>query len=70
MAIHGGAAGGQIQFSLENGNTVGQIKTIAAPGLLNVPLDAEIVFEVLIDRLANTATPKVTYELTGGGTRR
>ena len=69
MAIHGGAAGGQIQFSLENGNTVGPIKTIAAPGLLNVPLDAEIVFEVLIDRLANTATPKVTYELAGGGTK-
>ena len=34
-----------------------------------MPLDAEIVFEVLIDRLANTATPKVTYELAGGGTK-
>ena len=69
VAIHGGAAGGQIQFSLENGNTVGQVKTLAAPGLLNVPLNAEIVFTVLIDRLANTATPKVTDELTGGGTK-
>ena len=69
VAIHGGAAGGQIQFSLENGNTVGHVKTIAAPGLLERPLDAEIVFEVLIDRVANTATPKVTYELAGGGTK-
>ncbi len=34
-----------------------------------MPLDAEIVFEVLIDRVANTATPKVTYELAGGGTK-
>ena len=68
VAIHGGTDGGQIQFSLENGNTVGPVKTFAAPGLLNVPLDAEIVFEVLIDRVANTAKPKVTYELAGGGT--
>ena len=69
VAIHGGAAGGQIQFSLENGNTAGPIKKFAAAGLLNAPLDAEIVFEVLIDRVANTAKPKVTYELAGGGTK-
>ena len=69
VAIHGGAAGGQIQFNLENGNTAGPIKKFAAAELLNVPLDAEIVFEVLIDRVANTAKPKVTYELAGGGTK-
>ena len=68
MAIHGGAAGGQIQFSLENGNAVGPIKTIAAPGLLTCRSTPQIVFEVLIDRVANTATPKVTYGLAGGGT--
>ena len=68
VVVDGGAAGGQIQFSLENGNAVGPIYSIAAPGILDAPLDAEIVFEVLIDRVANTATPKVTYGLAGGGT--
>ncbi len=66
VAVNDGADG-QIVFSLENEDATVDTVTIDAPGLLSADNGDSIVFEVRIDRSAQTATPTVTYDLAGGG---
>ena len=60
VAIEG--ANGEIQILLEDNDVVQSQAFIQADGLLDLPSDQQIFFDLEIDPIAGTATPTVSYE--------
>jgi Malectin domain/Calx-beta domain len=60
---------GEIQILLENNNVVSTQVFLQADDLFTVPIDQQIFFELNINPITATATPKITYEIGGGNTK-
>ena len=58
----------EIQILLEDNDVIQSQSSIQAAGLLDLPPDQQIFFELEIDPVAGTATPTVSYETGDGNT--
>ncbi|MEM7240222.1 MAG: hypothetical protein AAF501_20670, partial [Pseudomonadota bacterium] len=70
VAIKDSAGGAGIQLSLEDGDVIGaNTYTLPANDIFDpavIVADSKIDFQLVVDLVAETATPTVTYETTGG----
>ncbi|MEM6487072.1 MAG: tandem-95 repeat protein [Pseudomonadota bacterium] len=71
VAIRQGGSNAGIQLALENNDDVadGNSYTLPASDIFDaseIPVNGEIVFELVVDLVAETATPTVTYDTNSG----